>query len=176
MKAFLMFSDRDYDPETILPSNADDLTQDLELPILIDAMARGDQVLADICRAALLNSLTDQHQIVYRQDVVRDCQTNEAVIRELYNLTVESIARERKIHGWMSDRYPAAILSHAIQVLELFSQMLRTLRGIAEEHVEEFHSDGFRRFFRMLLDANSTTTTSSRSSRTYVGFGCRTVY
>lgn len=152
MKAFLMFPDRDFDPEQALPPNVDDLTQDLELPTLIDAMARGDEFLADICRAALLSSLTDQNEILYRQDVVRDCQANEAVIRELYNLTVESIARERKIHGWMSDRYPAAILSHAIQVLELFSQVLRTLRGIAQEHVDEFHSEGFGRFFRMLLD------------------------
>jgi len=151
MKAFLMFRDRDFDPERALPPNAEDLVQDLELQTLIDAMARGDEFLASIAKTGLLCSLTAPADIRYRQDAVRDSQANEQVVREMYDLAVEAITRERKVFGWMSDRYPAAILSHAIEVLELFAHMLRTLRQIAEEHAGDFRSEAFERFFRMLL-------------------------
>ena len=67
MKAFLMYRDRDFDPQQllarrerdsrarakdqslslqqVLPSNATALTQDLGLDILFNAMARGDNFL-----------------------------------------------------------------------------------------------------------------------------------
>jgi hypothetical protein len=150
VKAFLMFRDHDFEPAHSLPSNAADLMQDLEMQTVVDAMARGDQFLADIANTALLCSLDDPDDIRYRQGVLRDCLTNEHVVREIYDLAVEAITRERKIYGWMSDRYPAAILQHAIEVLEMSARMLHMLRTIAEEHSADFSSEGFGRFFRML--------------------------
>ncbi|MEO7122070.1 MAG: hypothetical protein ABI400_02920 [Lacisediminihabitans sp.] len=151
MKAFLMHRDRDFDPEAPLPVNADTLSQDVELTTLIDAMAGGDKFLWDTAKAALLQSLPDVQEITYRQDVLRDCQSQQQIVRELYDLSVEAITREKKVFGWMSDRYPAAILQHAIEVLEIFSQLLKILRSIAEEHRADFESEGFTRFFDMLM-------------------------
>lgn len=147
-----MFHDHDFDPEASLPVNADTLSQDVELVTVIDAMAAGDKFLWGIANTAVLRSLSDVDEITYRQDVVRDCLAQEQVVRELYDLSVEAITRERKVFGWMSDRYPAAILQHAIEVLEIFTQLLKILRSVAEEHSDDFQSEGFTRFFQMLMD------------------------
>ena len=48
MKAFLMYRDRDFDPEAALPHNSDALSQDLELSTLFNAMALGDKFLYDV--------------------------------------------------------------------------------------------------------------------------------
>lgn len=76
MKVFLMHEDRDFDLEAAPPWNEADLTQDLELGTLLDAMAQGDPFLREVARKAVLSSLTDPAAILYRQAVLRDCLSN----------------------------------------------------------------------------------------------------
>ena len=64
MKAFLMHKDQDFDLERELPPNEQALTQDLELPILFEAMALDDQFLLEMARKAVLSSLSDLDSIL----------------------------------------------------------------------------------------------------------------
>ena len=48
MKAFLLYKDHDFDLKQDLPWNEIALTQDLELNILINAMATGDEFLSEM--------------------------------------------------------------------------------------------------------------------------------
>ena len=47
MKVFLMYKDHDFDVQQELPWNEPELTQDLELDTLFNAMALGDYFLQD---------------------------------------------------------------------------------------------------------------------------------
>jgi hypothetical protein len=132
-----------------LPDPAPALTQDLGLEVLIGAMAAGDRFLADVARHALLDSSDDPEAIVYRQQVLQDCLAHPDVIRELYELAVETLRREREHWRSVFD-YPSAILSRAVGVMELYVEMLRRLLALAAEHADGFASPGFRRFFAML--------------------------
>ena len=103
MKAFLMYRDRDFDPQQllarrerelrhgrgneqglelrqVLPWNEAALRQDLGLDILCNAMALGDRFLFDVATVGLLSSLTDVDLIRYRQHVYRDCLKNEQIV------------------------------------------------------------------------------------------------
>lgn len=151
MKTYLLFPDRDLPQEPVPPLNAQELTEDLELEPVIAAMADDDKFLAETARRLILESLTSVDDIRYRQAVLQDCLHNEEIVRELYSIAVDAITRQRKVYGWLSDRNPNAILGHAVQVLEIFVPLLRTLRQVAVEHRHEFVSDGFRRFFTMTL-------------------------
>ena len=59
MKAFLMYRDRDFDLKAGRPSNAADLTQDLELATLFGAMSAGDSFLLEVAAQAVLASLDE---------------------------------------------------------------------------------------------------------------------
>ncbi|MCL6431412.1 MAG: DNA mismatch repair protein MutS [Anaerolineae bacterium] len=151
MKAFLMYRDRDFDPDEKLPPNADALMQDLELNTLLEAMARGDEFVFAICRQALLTGLDDPEAIRYRQDILRDCLKNAAVVRELYQIPIEAMVNKRNSYlGIFSIHYASGVLSNAIRLLEMFVELLRKLRRIADEHAESFQSEGFRRFCAMI--------------------------
>lgn len=152
MKTWLLFPDRDLPIDAHPLWNADGLINDIELGPLISAMAANDQFLAEIATRVILEPLVSVDEIRYRQDVLNDCRNQESIVRELFALAGEALMRERKVYGWMSDRNPATTLQHAIEVLEIFVALLRTLRTIASEHREDFHSAGFTRFFRMVLD------------------------
>jgi DNA mismatch repair ATPase MutS len=150
MNVFLMHPDRDFTPAPKLPFNEKALTEDLELNVLFEAMAGKDEFLYDVAMKALFSSLDSPEAIRYRQDILKDCLKNPAIVREIYSITIE--ANERKRRHWMGifTRYPSGVLSGALQMLEMFVLLLRKLKRIADEHAAEFESEGFRRFFAMI--------------------------
>jgi DNA mismatch repair ATPase MutS len=152
VKVFLMHRDRDLDGERELPANEQDLAQDLELDTLVGAMAAGDEFLSEACRRALLVSLADPDEIVYRQQVLADCLEHPDVVRQIYELTIEAIQSERTVGWFWANDSPDRILSRSVRVLELHVDVLERLRRLAEENSQTFRSEGFTRFFAMLGD------------------------
>ena len=151
MKALLMHRDRDFDLQPKLPCNASSLVQDLELDTLFRAMADGDAFLLDVARKALLSGLqNDMDTILYRQAAVKDCVKNPVVVRALYDLAVEAIEEKRRRWLGILSSYPAAILHNAIDLMQMFTGILRRLRDIAQEHAGQFESEAFRSFFATL--------------------------
>jgi DNA mismatch repair ATPase MutS len=151
MKAFLMQRDHDFDLQQALPWNERALTQDLELDTLLHAMSGNDEFLFEVARKALLSGLrNDVDTILYRQEIVKDCLKNPAVVRELYDLMVETIERSKKQWWGISSHYPASMLYSSIDLLEFSSGMLRKLRTIADEMASRFESEAFIALFEML--------------------------
>lgn len=152
MKAFLLYPNRDFDPKSEFPWNHGDLIQDLELDTLWDAMAQDDAFLRDVARSVVLTGLeNDLETVLYRQDVLRDCLENIAVVRDIYSIAVEAIEGEKK--NWFSfGKYPSTNLWRANEILELFVTQLKKLRTLADSHSSKFRYRGFIRFFKMIQD------------------------
>jgi hypothetical protein len=143
MKVFLMYRDRDFDPGQQLPPNHEALIQDLELTTLFNAMAGGD---------ALLSSLGEPAEIVYRQQVLADCLAFPDIVGALYDLAVEAIQGEKKVYLSLLWSSPELILRRSVQVLEMFVGVLKRLRQMSDEHAWQFRSEGFTRFFAMIAE------------------------
>jgi DNA mismatch repair ATPase MutS len=173
MKAFLMYRDRDFDPEQLivrkeketrysrkadtvpdlrrlLPWNEEALRQDLGLDILLNAMAVGDGFLFDVAHVAMLRSLTEIDTIRYRQEAYSDCHNNAQIVREIYQIAIEAIEAERKNYWSSFGRYPSGVLHRAVEVLQMLVGMLKRLRCVADRHAERFQSEAFSRVFAML--------------------------
>jgi MutS domain V len=152
MKAFLLYPDRDFDLECDLPPNEPDLSSDLELDPLLRAMAGGDKFLLDVARHGLHSGLTSPAEIIYRQHVLADCIARPAVVRDLYDAAVAAITGEKKLFGWTIRDSPESVLYRARQVMQLYLDMFRRLRDIADANAASFESEGFTRFFAMLTE------------------------
>jgi MutS domain V len=151
MKAFLMFRDRDFDPKQPAPANADALVQDLELETLFAAMASGDQLIHDVAKVAVLSCVEiTVDEIMYRQHVMTDALHRPAVLRDIYILAGDAIAREKKAYFGLFRDSPETLLNRSIEVMTMFVEALRRLRQIAEQAEPDFRSDGFRTLFAML--------------------------
>ena len=151
MKAFLMHPGRDFDTSDEFPPGAGALAGDLELAILLRAMAAGDDYLFGVARKALLCGLTDPAEIVYRQRILADCLAHPALVRDIYDIAVQAITAEKRIWWGAASRHPSAILHRAVDVMNIFTGALQRLRALAEVAAAEVSSAGFTRFFEMIL-------------------------
>ncbi len=151
MKTLLMHRDHNFDWQRELPPTAENLIQDLGLAVLFKTMCGNDEFLMQVAQRAVLWSLTDPDEIVYRQQALNDCIEHPEVVRAMYDLTVETVVERRKIWGWFGEM-PELNLRYAIQVMELLIRMLKRLRHVALESGTGFKSPAFKRFFAMLLD------------------------
>lgn len=133
------------------------LVQDLELNVLFNAMANGDNLLFEVARKAVLaGSANDVETVEYRQQVLRDCLSNPAALRNLYGVTVEAIEGTKKMQWSVSSyEHPASVLYSAMDILEVLSQKLRKLRLIVEAHSGRFDSKGFRTLFTLLQNESN---------------------
>jgi len=162
MKVFLMYPDRDFGPvqessyqQRLVPklklaSAEPALIQDLELNTLWNAMAQGDEFLFEVAKQAAVSSLDAPNVIRYRQEILKDCLKHPDIVRQIYRIPIQSL--ENKHSHWMGifSSYPTGILSGAREMLEMFVDLMKTLKQIADEHSSEFESQGFRRFFAMI--------------------------
>jgi hypothetical protein len=150
MRAFLMHPDRDFNLRH-LPPNEADLAKDLELDVLLRAMADGDQFLYAVARCGIHSCLPSPAEVVYRQHVLADCIARPGVIRDVYQVGLAAVTGEKKLFGWLFvHNSPDSILRRAREAMELFVGALRRLKDIADAHAASFRSEGFTRFFSML--------------------------
>jgi DNA mismatch repair ATPase MutS len=128
----------------------DPLTQDLELETLWKAMAGEDEFLFETAKRAILSSLGDPEEIVYRQRVLADCLEHPEIVRQIYELAMEALESERQVGSLWHDAGPDRILSRSVEILTRHVDLLKRLRKLAEDQAEAFGSEGFKRFFAML--------------------------
>lgn len=153
MKVRLMDRGRDFDMQGALPSNEGALTRDLELKTLFNAMSDGDEFLHQVAKQALLSGLKDDPETIrYRQAILRDCLRNDDVVREAYEIVVETVGGRRGSWLSMFSRYPSGILYEARELLGKLTETLGRLKRVADEHSSKFDSEGFRAFFSLLKE------------------------
>ncbi len=150
MKTLLLYKNRDFDMKQDLPWNEQMLVQDLGLNVVFDAMAKGDEFLYDVVYKVVLTSLYDIDEILYRQDILRDCLKNPSVVRTIYDIAVETLENEKKNFWSIFSSYPSSILHSSIELMYMYVDMLIKLRKIAEENFYKFESEGFKSLFSML--------------------------
>ena len=150
MKAFLMYKDQDFDPKQQLPLNEQTLVHDLELNTLFNAMALGDNFLFDIAKQVILSGVNDLDTIRYRQNILKDCLKNSSIVRAIYQIPIDSSEYKKKRWLGIFNRYPSAVLSSSIEMMQMFVVLLKKLKNIADEYADEFESEGFNAFFAII--------------------------
>lgn len=150
MNVFLMHPSRKFNAKEPLPEHAIDLASDLEIDVLLNAMAT-DDVQAEVAKRALLLACNnDMPSVQHRQAVMVDCLANVDVIRSMYEIAGAAVEDKRKSHWGFMGRHPASVLHGSVEVLGKFVNRLRDLRGLAEKHSPGFQSTAFKDLFSQI--------------------------
>jgi hypothetical protein len=151
MKTFLMHPDRDFDATPPSKREPIQFTQDIELDVLLNAAAAGDRYLYDIMAAACAGAwANDTATVRYRQEILRDCLANPALIRQFYAIAIEPFGRDRSWDFSLYGRDASSMVGSAVRTLQSSLGVLRRLRNTCSSNASSFTSPGFQQFFDTL--------------------------
>jgi len=147
------YVDRNFRREEGLPWNERFLSDDLSLDALIQAMADGDDLVAEVCRKVLCDAAEgDLETILFRQEALADCVANETTVRAIYALSREAHDLQKKDYlGWLS-RYPEGALRDSARLIKEYLAYLEQLRVKAEQNADSFSSKAWTRLFATLRE------------------------
>ncbi len=152
MNVYLMFNNRSFCLDKQRVEKTKDLVRDLELETIFKEMSKGDEFLYEISKNAVLQSLHEKDEILYRQEILKDCIKNQNLTREIYKLTQVPI--KKKQDHWLSifGRTPSSLLSSSVSLMEMYLGVFDELRILADKNVQKLESSGFIRLFQEIKD------------------------
>ncbi len=175
MKTYLLYPDREwmdvkpyFDEKSIL--------QDLGLRILYMMSARevileGEEVkeigkpdlfIEETMRKMMLVPLETEEEIVYRQEILRDCLRNPEFIVRLYDICCDVLKGwddlGRKAKEKVGNRDPFSVLVTDIHLLQLFAKGLTRMKALLREYEEHIKAPGLIGFKARLEELFSDKT------------------
>lgn len=153
MRAHLMSPDTDFDADALpdpLPRHVADMVQDLQVDVVLDAMAGGDETIRSVCRTALLDPPARPEEIAHRSAVLADFQARPQLLGRLYGIATEALRRPRSL--WLiSNGRPESLLRRSQTLLAHMAEGLDQLRPAAAE-LADAASPGLRGFAATVAD------------------------
>lgn len=78
---------------------AGDMIKDLNLSVIMEAMANRDEYIYQSCRGILMEPILDREVLRFRQQLVNDAVQNAAFYEEIYRLAGEAVEKIEKQRG-----------------------------------------------------------------------------
>lgn len=165
MNAYLLYPEKEwtntghyFDEKAIL--------QDLGLNILFAASAKEiekkdgkvnliretDLFLENTMKKVMMVPLESEEEILYRQEIVKDCFEEEKFIRRLYEFSGDILTEWDKLgrRVKVGTRNTPRSLIGEIHVIQLFVKSLSQLKGLFQSYEGKLHSRGFKALYERL--------------------------
>lgn len=147
MDILLLNNKFDYDRQASSVWNAEDLIQDLGLNILFDAMAENDEYIRTVVYHVILQSKNNAYEdILYRQNIFKDCVKFPETIKKIYILCKETLQEKNSDLLSIFATSSSSVVYCSALTLEIFIRSLKDIRKIADNEFSNFHSEGFTNF------------------------------
>lgn len=154
MKVHLLFppEDEHTQKKTI---HEDELIQDLNLHLLFSEMAKNNEILYEIVKSVVLNSLTSPEIILYRQEIVKDCIKNPEGIQRLFSIAAKAVKEAASYREYTQPNYARVVpvsvrVLKAIGLLELLADKLEEVKILTAAYRNRFLSTGLTLFCRRI--------------------------
>ncbi len=141
---------RDLGLDTLFWAASRDVIRDEEEKDRIIALGEPDAFLESIMKKVMMVPLETDAEILYRQEILRDCLAQESFICELYEYA-DSVLKDwdrlgRRAGNKAGSRNSARALIMEIHVLQLFVISLAKLKAILAKYADRLHAEGLLAF------------------------------
>jgi len=106
-----------------------------------------DAFIYDTMSKVMVAPLISKDEIVYRQEIIKDCLNNEDFIKQLYTETGRIMSEWDKLgrkSGYTGRQDLAAWAEKQIHITELFAGGLTVIKGLLKKYRSSFESEGLK--------------------------------
>ena len=150
MIAGLLWKDRNAQWASSKDPMQEDRFHDLNLEPVVTAMGCGNPYISEICRQVLDSPLKTIEEIIYRQEILKDCIRDSQTIETVYEICEE--AEEKRKNTWcrLTSPHLTTVYSSAEELLKIYMEALVEIRRTLE--TREFHSRGLQKLSNLLTN------------------------
>lgn len=153
MNTHLLYIDRNFDWTRNPTELEEEYIRNFGLDIMFHTMAGDDSFIYQNIKKVMTLSLCDQNEIVYRQDILKDCMDNPAMINKLWNIaSTVSLKTEKLVNRSLISGYPKAVLEESMEMMKVYLEELKKIRDIILDHQSEFKSTGMKNFCNRTIE------------------------
>ncbi len=143
-----------------------DMEKDLNLKVLYDAMAKGDEEIYNACRQVMTTPITEEKHLRFRQQMVSDAVNNQEFYEEIYRIANEALKQIEK-QGKRNRESSKTMqiyesLSLLLVLLKYANQLKSHLRSSQAEQTDgmmhfveqyrEYYSDDFAEDLQQMIE------------------------
>lgn len=125
-----------------------DMIKDLNLPVILHAMAKGDETIYNTCQQVLLTPITTEPLLRYRQQMVNDAVHHFEFYTEIYRLASSAVTDFEK-HKTKKGGSNTGQIYDTLQLLLVMVDDLVKVRSLMQSKEAE-QSDGMMKFAERL--------------------------
>lgn len=153
MKVYLLFKNKDFDWDKKILEYEKNLIQDGELETILNSMTKKCIEEKENIKKILISSLIKKEEIIYRQEILKDCIKYYEIIQELRTIAENALVEEKEARNLslLSD-YPGAIINESIRGIHIFIKYLKEIKSLVLKNYTLFTSEGITNFFKRILD------------------------
>ncbi|RXZ79223.1 hypothetical protein EBB07_23900 [Paenibacillaceae bacterium] len=153
MKPNLLYEAKEHSLQ--MQAQAEQLLQDLHVEPILNAMARKDQYVYSTAKTLLLDTLSDENTIMYRQQILADILHNPSLIQQLYGIANAIILQSADYQTQMKPNFSRNVpvsekLKTSAALLPSLLAKLQELRDLGASHRPHCQSQGLTALFRQL--------------------------
>lgn len=149
MMVQLLYEDGERKPCRLV--NEEELMQDLNLDVLFQAMSRNNSFLYETVKSVILSGGIDIGTIRYRQEILRDCMENPAVIQGIYDIAAKAVIDAIRYREYTQPNYARVVpvsvrVLKSVGLLEILVQQAEKLKDLLRSNQKYFQSKGLATF------------------------------
>lgn len=154
MKVCLLYEDWENRPKPV-SMNINELVADLNLDIIYKTMARNDQFIYKTVRSVMMNPLSDQKAIRFRQGILEDCIKQYDGFLKIYDICAQALNETERYSNnkkkTSSNQLNVGDVLHAIELLEIMIYNLEKIKYQFDTIEEHFESHGMLKFYDSIV-------------------------
>ena len=151
MKVYLLYREKDFPWQSEKTEFDQEIVRDLELEMVYKKMAKNNSFIYSVVQEVMMILLQKKEDILYRQNILKDCLQNPWILEELEQLIERAFQKEKENnHFGVFYDYPVAVIAQASAIIRAYMQELKNLRKVASEKKSNFFSEGFKNLFNRI--------------------------
>lgn len=116
---------------------AHDMEKDLNLPVLFDTMAKGNDDIYSSCRQVIMTPITNSRDLHYRQEMVMDTLAHPAFYEGIYQIATDAVTQIERADARKRESSKTQQIYESLTLLKILTKYLNQLKTHLQDKQSE---------------------------------------
>lgn len=151
MRVNLLYENRDFEYDMELSRKSEIVIEDLGFNIIFNAMTKNEKFVMDVVKKVIFKHLTEESEITFRQDILKDMMENPDFLFRLYALIKDTLSIYKENRWFYYWNYETSYYD-SLNLLVMLIEQMQKMQDLFLSEKKEFKSKGMTRLRKLFCE------------------------